>query len=241
MKAMILAAGFGTRLRPLTDTVPKPLIDVAGRPMIGYALALVRAAGITEVAINLHHLGDRIRRALGSGGEYGVSITYFEEDPILETGGGIAAARSMLDSGPFVVLNSDTITFIDLAEVVRFHQQRHATATLVLRPDAEAAGYGTLEIDGSQRIRRILGRPAQLPSGIEAPLQALMFAGIHVMEPRVFDYLEPGIYSIIRKGYPEMLAADEPMYGYVHQGFWRVLDTPEGLEEGRRALTDLQP
>lgn len=236
---MILAAGLGTRLRPLTDTIPKPLIEVAGRPMIAYPLGLLRDAGITEVAINLHHLGAQIRDALGDGGAYGVRITYFNEDPILDTGGAIAAAREVLSAGPFVVLNADTITAIRLQEVIEFHRHRGATATLVLRADPEVQRYGALEIDAEARIRRILGAPKQLPSDVREPLQALMFAGIHVIEPRIFDYLPSGVYSITRATYPAMLAAGEPLYGFVHDGFWRVLDTPAGLEEGRRAVANL--
>src|SRR5258706_2851077 len=93
MRAMILAAGKGTRLRPLTDSIPNPLIDVAGQPMIAFPLQLLRNAGIQDVVINLHHLGEQIRSALGDGSTYGVRIRYSEEDPILDSGGGIAAAR----------------------------------------------------------------------------------------------------------------------------------------------------
>src|SRR5262249_8423600 len=106
MRAMILAAGKGTRLRPLTDTVPKPLLEVAGRPMIALPLDLLRAAGIRDVVINLHHLGGQLRAALGDGSAYGVRITYSEEDPILDTGGAIAAARDFLIGDTFVVLNA---------------------------------------------------------------------------------------------------------------------------------------
>lgn len=235
MRAMILAAGFGTRLRPLTDAVPKPLIDVAGRPMIAYPLELVRAAGITEVAINLHHLGDQIREALGDGHEYGVRITYFPEDPILDTGGGVAAARPFLDGEPFVILNADTVADIDLRQVIATHRRHGATATLVLRPDPEAERYGTLEIDATDRIRRILKQPAEVPAEL-GELRSLMFAGIHVLEPRVFHYLVPGIYSITRRSYVEMLRAGEPLFAYVHEGYWDVLDTPAGLERGRHRL-----
>ena len=109
MRAMILAAGKGTRLRPLTDSTPKPLIDVVGRPMIAFPLELLRRAGICEVVINLHHLGDKIRAALGDGSAYGVRITYSVEDPILDTGGAIEAAREFLCDGTFVVANADVV------------------------------------------------------------------------------------------------------------------------------------
>lgn len=226
---MILAAGLGTRLHPLTETCPKPLIDVGGQPMIAFPLRLVRDAGITEVAINLHHLGDHLRQALGQGENYGVHITYFEEKTILDTGGGIAAARPFLGGDEFVVLNADTMTDLPLSDMIAFHRRRGALATMFLRNDPEAARYGLIEIDATRRIRRILGQPAHVPD----PLQALMFGGVHVFSPRVFDYMPPGIYSITKETYPRLLAENEPLFGYVFDGFWQLLDTPAGLAAGR--------
>jgi NDP-sugar pyrophosphorylase family protein len=229
MRGMILAAGFGTRLRPLTDECPKPLIDVGGKPMIAYALEMLRGAGITEVAVNLHHLAGQIRDALGHGEKYGVEITYFEEKEILDTGGGVAAARSFLEGGDFVVANADSVTDLPLADMVAYHRERDATATMFLRRDPQAAGYGLIEIDAECRIRRFLGQPQQ----VEGPLLALMFGGVHVLSPRVFGYMQGGAYGITRQTYPRMLAASEALYGYVFDGYWQVLDTHAGLQAGR--------
>jgi NDP-sugar pyrophosphorylase family protein len=226
---MILAAGFGRRLRPLTDHTPKPLIPVAGKPLIAYALALLRAAGIREVIVNLHHRGDEIRAALGDGASYGVSIAYSTEDPILDTGGAIKRAQAFLQGGRFVVLNSDVICDVDLRTVVEWHAARAALATMVLRPDREAARYGLIEIDAQSRIRRFLGRPAE----IGEPLTPLMFSGIHVFEPDVFSYMDDGPFGINAVTYPRMLDAGCPLYGYTFAGYWRVLDTHAGLAEGR--------
>ncbi len=115
MRAMILAAGFGTRLRPLTNTVPKALVPVAGRPLIEYGLFWLKAQGVEEVVINLHHLGDKIRDTLGDGRMYGLRIVYSPEEPILDTGGGIKKAQPWLDGETFLVLNCDTILDLDLA------------------------------------------------------------------------------------------------------------------------------
>ena len=226
---MVLAAGFGRRLRPLTDRVPKPLLLVGGAPLIAYPLALLREAGIHEVLINLHHLGAQIRDALGDGSAYGVSISYSEEDPILDTGGAIAKARPFLGGGTFAVLNSDTVMDLGLADVITTHRRRGALATMVLRPDRDAARYGIIEVDPEQRIRRFLGQPAQVPG----PLEPLMFAGVHVFEPEVFDFMEEGRFGINRKTYPAMLAAGRPLFGHRFDGYWRVLDTHAGLAEGR--------
>jgi NDP-sugar pyrophosphorylase family protein len=233
MRAMILAAGKGTRLRPLTDSTPKPLVDVAGRPMIAFPLELLRRAGIDEVVINLHHLGDKIRAALGDGSAYGVRISYSVEDPILDTGGAIEAARTFLAGGTFAVANADVVIDADLRHVIEFHRQHGATVTMVLRPDPQAERKDDIGIDATCRVRRFLGRDYEA-AGTTG--ERFLFASVHLFEPRVFDYLRPGVYSITRDIYPRLLAAGEPVYGYVHCGYWRVLDTPQDLEAGRREL-----
>jgi mannose-1-phosphate guanylyltransferase len=231
---MILAAGFGSRLRPLTDRIPKPLIEIAGKPLIAYSLALLRAAGIREVIINLHHRGDDIRSALEGMSAHGMSITYSVEDPILDTGGAIKKARSFLEGGRFAVLNADVICNVDLRQVMAWHEQHGALATMVLRPDYDMRRYGIIEIDDRGRIRRFLG----VPEAVGEPLTPLMFAGIHLFEPGVFSYMDEKEhrFGINRVTYPRMLAAGCPLYGYRFDGFWRVLDTHEGLAEGRQRL-----
>jgi mannose-1-phosphate guanylyltransferase len=238
---MILAAGKGTRLRPLTDSVPKPLIEVAGRPMIAFPLELLRKAGIHEVVINLHHRGAQIRAALGDGHAYGVRITYSEEDPILDTGGAIAAAREFLSADSFVVLNADTFIDLPLREVIDFHRTHDATATMVLRPDPDGVRNDRIAVDASLRMRRLFGKShcsgttAESSGGSALPT-SFMYAGVLVCAPRIFAYLPPGIYSITRDVYPRMLGAGEPLYGYIHHGYWRVLDTPQDLAAGRREI-----
>lgn len=229
---MILAAGFGRRLRPLTDRVPKPLLQVGGRPLIAYPLAVLREAGITDVLINLHHFGAELRQALGDGSAFGVAITYSEEDPILDTGGAIKKAQAFLADDTFVVVNADTVIDLCLAEAVAWHRQRRALATMVLRPDRDAERFGAIDIDASGRIRRFLGQPRDLAE----PLTRLMFAGVHVFEPDVFRFMSHGRFGINATTYPKLLAAGCPLFGYTFHGYWRVLDTHAGLAEGRLEL-----
>jgi len=236
MHAMILAAGKGTRLRPLTDAVPKPLLEVAGAPMIAFPLHLVREAGIKEVVINLHHLGDQIRSRLGDGAEYGVRITYSEEEPILDTGGAIAAAKRFLSGDTFVVLNADTVSDVPLREVIDFHRQHQAMATMVVRPDPDAARHDAIFLDASHRMHAILGHGDGGRTVRDGSANRMMYAGITVLEPRVFDYMPQGIFSITRDVFPRLLRAGEALYGYVHEGYWRVLDTLPDLAAGREEL-----
>jgi len=237
MRAMILAAGFGTRLRPLTNTVPKALIPVCGRPLIEYGLLFLRSYGVEEVVINLHHLGGQIRAALGDGSAYGLRITYSPEDPILESGGGIKKAQPLLDKETFVVLNCDTIIDLDLDALVAAHRRTGATATLVLRSDPQAARYGILETDASGRICRFLGQP----STVSEPLSPYMFTGLQVLEPRVFDFMpEERPFSTTRETYPSMLQAGEPLYGFIHSGSWMVVDDAEGIAHATQAIVSRQ-
>jgi NDP-sugar pyrophosphorylase family protein len=235
MRAMILAAGFGTRLRPLTNTVPKALVPVAGRPLVEYSLLLLKAYGIEDIVINLHHLGGKIREALGDGSAYGLRITYTAEDPILESGGGIKNAQPLLDGGTFIVVNCDTIIDIDLDVLVATHRLKKSVATLVLRPDPDATSYGLLETDTRGRLRRIRGEPAELE--VSVPLSQYMFTGCQILEPRVFDYMsEVRPFSTTRETYPNMLRAGEPVYGFVHSGTWMTVDDEGAMAQATQAI-----
>lgn len=237
MKALVLAAGLGTRLRPLTDRMPKPLLTVAGRPMIAYALLQLRAAGIDDVVVNIHYHAARMRAALGDGAAFGVRLTFSEEETLLDTGGAIQRAAPLLGGDTFLVLNADSVHDVPLGAVVAWHRARAALGTMVLRPDPEAARYGLVEIDAAGRIRRFLGRPAAVPE----PLEALMFAGVSVWEPRLFEAMAPGRFSLTRETVPRLLRDGEPLFGYRYGGYWRVLDTASDLAAGRRELSGGQP
>jgi NDP-sugar pyrophosphorylase family protein len=233
MRAMVLAAGLGTRLRPLTNDRPKALVDVGGRPVIAYNLALLRRFGITDVVVNLHHHGEALRAALGDGAAFGVRIAYSPEDPLLDTGGGIRHAQALLGRGDVLVMNGDTIVDLALDELIARHRATNAAATLVLRRDPDQARYGEIEIDADDRIRRFLGVPAH----VATPLAPFMFAGVHVLSPEVFRFMPSGgAFSITRATYPAMLAAGSALYGYRFDGFWRVIDTPADRDRATREL-----
>jgi len=242
MRALVLAAGQGKRLRPLTLKTPKALIPIGGRPVIEYALELLARSGIREIAVNLHHLGEQIRQTLGSGERLGVSIEYSYEEPLLDTGGAIKKLEGWLGGDTFVVMNADTIIDIELTHVLDAHRSSGADATMVLRADPEARRYGLIEIDASNRVRRFLGQPPEPIGGLEP----LMFAGLQVLEPRVFRYmprLEP--FGMTSKVYPAMLAAGEAIYGFRFQGFWATIDRPEDVARAEsyfneRALKELR-
>ncbi len=232
-RAMVLAAGRGTRLRPLTDTTPKPLIPVAGRPFLEHLLEFLRAGGIEDVVLNLHHLGQRIVDHLGDGARFGLRVRYSWEDPILDTGGGLKRAEPLLGGEAFVVVNGDSLLDLRLADVVARHRERGAIATMAVRPDPDAARYGLVELDASDRVRRITGQPP----GAQGPLRPFMFPGLQVFEPAIFDWMDAGaVFSVTRVTYPRLLAADVPVHGFVTCARWVNIDTPEALAAADAAL-----
>ena len=242
MKAMLFAAGLGTRLRPLTETLPKCLVPVNGRPMIDYPLMLLRHYGIHEIVVNVHYHAERVEEYLGDGSRFGVDIAYSREPVLLDTGGGLLGARSFLDKDTFVIMNSDVLIDLRLDEVLRFHRERRATATLVLRKDPHAEAYGSIWTDAQGNIRKLLHREA--PGDGAGALKQYMFTGVHVVEPRIFRYMEgPEPFSITRTTYPRMLAGGEPLYGFPFDGDWHDLGTPERLKatEGKLLRGRLKP
>ena len=237
-RAMILAAGLGTRLLPLTEETPKPLVEVAGHPLIAYGLGLLRAAGIGDVVVNLHHRGEQVAAALGDGRRYGMRIHYSREQTLLDTGGGIRHAAPLFDAigaatggtdGPIVIANSDAISEIPIADVVRFHRERGALVTLVLRNDPRAASYGTFDVDPTGRIRRFLGDAG--------PGAGLMFASLHVIERSVIERMPAGRpFGTMSELYPALFRAGEPLYGFVYSGRWLTVDTLDDLAATEAAL-----
>ena len=234
---MILAAGRGERLRPLTDTTPKPLVVVGGRPLIEYALETVERAGIRDVVINLHHLGSQIRDHVGDGSRFGVCVHYSQEDVLQDTGGGIRDARRHLDGAPFVTMNSDTIVDVDLTELVEFHRASGGIATMLVRKDPRMEAFGLIETESDGRVGRFLGRARP---GMQSPLTPWMYTGVQVLEPAVFRYLEhDGPFSITRISYPAMLDAGEKIVGRPYDGAWITVGTPAELEQAAKQVASL--
>ena len=232
MKAMVLAAGLGVRLRPLTDRTPKPLLPIAGRPLLVWNLLLLKRHGITDVLVNLHHLGDQIVQAVGDGTRFGLRVAYSHEPELQGTGGGIRQATPFLKDEPFLVLNGDTLSACDLTALIAAHRAGKALATLALREDLEAARWGPVTVDAGFRILQINGAPPLAPHA--EPLSApCMFAGIHVMEPAVLDAIPPGPGSIIDV-YHALIRKGLVLRGWRMSGYWSDIGTRERYEQAER-------
>ena len=225
-KAMVLAAGRGLRLRPLTDTTPKALLEIGGRPMIEYPLRMLAAAGVEEIVVNLHHLGEQIRTMLGDGDRYGVRVHYSPEDSALDTGGALARAKALLADAHFALANCDALLDPDLHALWSLHETRGALATLVVRADPQAARYGALDLDATGRVRRFLERPVDSTE----PLERRMFSGVHVLSPEIFSHMPAdGVFSITRDVYLPLVERGAPIYGFDYAGYWRDLGTADSL------------
>jgi mannose-1-phosphate guanylyltransferase len=233
MKAMILAAGLGTRLRPLTDHLPKPLLPIEGRPLIEYTLLFLRKYDLTDVVINLHYQGEKIRDALGNGSRLGMKIRYSEEPQILGTGGGIKNIQSYFSEEPFLVINSDILVDVDLNRVIETHRRAGAAATLVLREDPDVEKWGAVGVDPQNRIRQLLGKPEWTGGA----LSKKMFTGIHVMGPRVLSHIPAGRFSSIVDTYIEMARDGERLIGHGCSDYWMDIGT---LDRYRAVQEDLK-
>ena len=251
MKAMILAAGLGTRLRPLTDDRPKALVTVAGRTLLELTLSRLRSFGVREVIVNVYHHAEQIVGYLEANRNFGMRIEVSREEVLLDTGGGLKkAAWFFLEAGadsaqpiagpigaPFFVHNVDVLSTIDLAGMMRFHAQHNALATLAVQ-DRATSRYLLFDAHG-QLCGRRAGREGKPEFAIAAqPVQTLAFSGIHVLSPRIFTKLkEEGAFSII-DAYLQLVAQGEKILAFrADDAYWRDLGRPENLSAAAHDVT----
>ncbi len=233
---MILAAGFGTRLGPITHYVPKPMLPMAGAPLVRWAVCWLRHHGIREIVVNLHHLGEQIEADLGDGSALGVAIAYSREaGTILGTGGGLRQARSLLvqdDQTPIVAVNGKIMLDLDLRAVLARHTERGAEATMVLRDDPDAARWGSLGLDGEGRVVEMLGRTRPGATRV-GPLR--MFTGVQVFQPRFLDRLPPnGEACVVRTAYRSLFDEGGAFFGHVSDAYWWEHSTVDRYLDGVR-------
>lgn len=243
MKAMVLAAGLGTRLRPLTDNRPKALVSVAGKTLLEITLLTLRSFGVDEAIVNVHHFADTICEYLDENGNFGMRIEISHEDELLDTGGGLKkAAWFFLENGaeanePFILHNVDVLSTIDLRRIIRQHEEQDALATLAvqLRDTSRYLLFDeTSQLCGRRKSRGgsdELARPA-------THAQALAFCGIHVISPRLLTEMsEEGAFSII-DAYLNLAARGEKITAFrADEYYWRDLGRPESIAEAERDLS----
>jgi NDP-sugar pyrophosphorylase family protein len=244
LKAMVLAAGLGTRLRPLTNDRPKALVKVAGRTMLEITLARLREFAIQDVIINIYHYADLVVDSVKAAGSFGMHIEFSREDILLDTGGGLKQAAWFLsDNGssdePFILHNVDIISAIDLKKVVQFHTENNALATLAVQTrktsryllfddQLQLCGRRTVSEDKTEMVREL--HHAQ-------QITEVAFTGIHVISPRIFPLLtEEGVFSII-PAYLRLAAQGEKIMAFKADGtYWRDLGKPENIQQAEQDI-----
>jgi len=238
MKAMILAAGLGSRLRPLTNDRPKALVEVAGKSLLEITLRRLSEFGIREVIVNVHHFADMVVDYLKQHDSFGMRVEISHEDGLLDTGGGLKKAAWFFQGGeePFVLHNVDVISTIDLQRMVEFHQQSNPLATLAVQ-DRQTSRY--LLFDPQDRLcgRRTGpdGKPELVTNALET--KGLAFSGVHVISSRLLGLMtEEGVFSII-KTYLRLAAEGESICAFRADEYdWRDLGKPENVEQAAKDL-----
>ena len=240
MKAMVLAAGLGTRLRPLTDDRPKALVNAGDRTLLEITLTRLKQFGIRDVIVNVHHFADMIVEYLRANDNFGLNVKISREDMLLDTGGGLKKAGWFFDgdSEPFLLHNVDVISTIDLARMMQFHTEQNALATLAVQ-DRETSRYLLFD-EGGELCGRRAGRDGKADLVRPArETQALAFSGIHVISPRIFSKMqEEGAFSIIPT-YLRLAAEGERVAAFrADEYYWRDLGRVENVAQAVKDLRD---
>ncbi|MGE5588920.1 MAG: sugar phosphate nucleotidyltransferase [Clostridia bacterium] len=236
MKAMVMAAGVGSRLEPLTVNVPKPMVPVVTRPAMEHILALLRRHGVTEVVANLWHLPESIEAYFGNGAAFGVSLRYSREEELRGTAGGVLAAKSLLLShageATFLLIAGDALTCADLTRLVEFHREKRALVTIGLKPVADPSRFGVVVTDDDGRVlafQEKLG-PGEARSNLANTM-------IYVFEPEIFDHIPAkGAPDFGKDVFPRLVREGAPFYGLVLDEYWCDIGT---LSQYRLAHRDI--
>lgn len=214
MKAMIMAAGVGSRLMPMTAGVPKPMIPITNRPLMANTVKLLARHGFNQLIANLHYHGDQISGYFGDGSEFGVSMHYSPEEELLGTAGGVKRCAWFLDE-TFVIVSGDALTDIDLTRLMEAHRRRGAMATIALKEVPDVEHFGIVITGDDERIRNFQEKPRP-----EEALSQVANTGIYVFEPEVFQYIPEGFYDFGTQLFPRLVQMGSPFYGAAIQDYW---------------------
>jgi len=220
-QAVILVGGEGTRLRPITSRVPKPVAPLVERPFVAYILENLARHGVSRAVFSSGHLAEVVEAEIGDGTAYGLRVDYVVEEEPLGTAGAIANCAEALDDGPLFVFNGDVLTDVDLTALGRLHAERRGMATIYLTEVDDPRRYGLVEVGDDGRVLQFLEKPGEHVG------RALINAGVYELQPEVFELIPRGrLFSIERGVFPRLAQAGS-LYGYVGDGYWRDIGTPE--------------
>ncbi len=224
-KAVILAGGPGTRMRPFSYEIPKSLIPVQGKALLQYTIELLKQHGIVDIVISIGHLGDKIREYFGDGDRYGVNIQYIQQSSEVGTGGALAGTVGYFTKEPFVLVHGDILIDIDLQELISFHQEHEYCVSMALTSVQNPSEFGMVSVRGNNVVA-FSEKPDKDKSSSH-----LINAGLYICNPAIFDYLPPsGSFSLERDIFPELIR-DHKLGAYMFDGMWYDVSTPEIYEQ----------
>ncbi|KPJ68294.1 hypothetical protein AMJ44_06755 [candidate division WOR-1 bacterium DG_54_3] len=232
MKAVIIAGGLGTRLRPLTYNTPKPIVPVANRPFVVHQIEHLVKHGVDEVILNLHYLSHEIKKILDDGREWGIKIHYSIEEHPLGTAGAVKNAEKYFGKDPMVIFNGDILTDINISKVVTFHREKGASVTLTLTEVEDPTSFGLILTDKAGRVTKFIEKPSW-----DMVTAKTINAGIYVVDPNIFDEVPRGEeHSFERELYPSLLEKGLPIFGYLSHAYWIDIGNPEKYKEVHQAI-----
>ncbi len=232
MKAVVMAGGEGTRLRPLTSSRPKPLVPVLNKPCMQHTIELLKRHGITDIVVTLYYLADEIEGYFGDGSELGVNLIYTVEDTPLGTAGSVKKAEEYLKDDTFIIVSGDALTDLDVDKALAFHREKQSMATLVLQHVDNPLEFGVVITDDGGRIRRFLEKPSW-----GEVFSDTVNTGMYILEPSIFEYMEPEKnYDWSSDIFPQLLTDEKPMFGYVLGEYWTDVGS---LQQYRQAQYEM--
>jgi NDP-sugar pyrophosphorylase family protein len=229
MKAVVLAGGKGSRLAPYTRILPKPLMPISDMPILEVILQQLKAAGIKDVVLTVGHLSELLHAFFRDGSQFGINITYSYEECPLGTAGPVALVHGLDEA--FVVMNGDVLTTIDLRDLVRFHKEQKAIATIAAHHRQSKLDLGVIQKDGDYRITAYIEKPVS---------DFLVSMGIYVFEPAVLSYITVGQYLDFPNLVQKMIAAGERVIAYQYDGYWEDLGRPDDYERASRDFDNMR-
>ncbi|MFA6548348.1 MAG: NDP-sugar synthase [Candidatus Margulisiibacteriota bacterium] len=232
LKAIIIAGGLGTRLRPLTNTTPKPIVPVVNLPFVVHQIELLARHGVAEIVLNLHYLSAEIKKVLGDGREWGIKLRYSIEEHPLGTAGAVKNAEEFFGDELLVIFNGDVLTDFDVSKIAAYHQEKNALVTLTLTEVEDPTAFGLILTDKDGRVTKFIEKPSW-----DMVTTHNINAGLYIVDPVIFKQVPKGQpYSFERELYPSLLEQGAAIYGYPSKDYWLDIGNPLKYKEAHRAI-----
>ena len=231
MKAVILAGGKGTRLKPYTTVFPKPLMPINDKPILEIVIRQLKSHGFGEIIITVGHLSELIITFFGDGGKFDVKIEYSREDKPLGTAGGLGLIKKELNE-TFLMMNGDVLTTLNFSDLVSYHKRNDAIATIALNKREVYIDFGVVELDDSDSIAGYIEKPK---------IEYLVSMGVYVFDPRVLEYIRPNEYLDFPDLIKELISNGETVKGYIYEGYWLDIGRPDDYEKANSEIDKIYP